>query len=79
MPEGGNEITAARALLETLALEGMLVAGDATHAQVAPAGIIRDRGGDYLLALKANHPLLLAEITTTDALAMAGPRPATTA
>ena len=62
VPEGGNEITAARALLETLALEGMLVTGDAIHAQAATAGIIRDRGGDYLLALKANHPLLLAEV-----------------
>ena len=60
--EAGNEITAARALLETLALEGMLVTGDAIHCQATTAGIIRDRGGDYLLALKANHPLLLAEV-----------------
>ena len=81
VPEAGHEITAARALLETLALEGMLVTGDAIHAQAATAKIILTRGGDYLFALKANHPLLLAEgeayfaapterlaeITTTDA------------
>ena len=30
---GGNEITAARALLETLCLDGVLVTGDALHTQ----------------------------------------------
>ena len=36
VPEGENETLAARALLETLALDGLLVTGDAMHAQRAP-------------------------------------------
>lgn len=59
---GSNEITAARALLETLCLEGALVTADAIHAQAETAALILARGGDYLLALKGNHPLLAAEV-----------------
>ena len=59
---GGNEITAARALLETLCLEGALVTADAIHARAETAALILQRGGDYLLALKGNHPLLAAEV-----------------
>ena len=62
VPAGGNEITAARALLETLALDGLMVTGDAIHCQAATAAIILAGGGDYLLALKGNRPLLLAEV-----------------
>jgi len=62
VPPGGNEITAARALLETLCLEGALVTADAIHAQAETAALILQRGGDYLLALKGNHPLLAAEV-----------------
>ena len=54
--------TAARALLETLALDGLLVTGDAMHAQADTAQVILDRGGDYLLALKANRPAMLREV-----------------
>ena len=64
VPAGGNEITAARMLLETLALQGLMVTGDAIHCQAATADIILAKGGDYLLALKGNHPLLLAEVAT---------------
>ena len=64
VPEGGNEITAARTLLETLALKGLMVTADAIHCQAATAKIICGKGGDYLFALKANHPLLLAEVGT---------------
>ena len=39
-PRTGNEILAARALLETLALDGLLVTGDALHAQAATAEVI---------------------------------------
>jgi predicted transposase YbfD/YdcC len=60
--EGGNETLAARALLETLALDGLLVTGDAMHAQTATAQLVRDKGGDYLFALKANRPAMLAEV-----------------
>ena len=43
---GGNEITAARALLETVCLEGVLVTAGALHAQTATAALILGRGGD---------------------------------
>ncbi|HEY8142347.1 MAG TPA: ISAs1 family transposase, partial [Kofleriaceae bacterium] len=62
VPEGQNETLAARALLETLALDGLLVTGDAMHAHEGTARVILDRGGDYLFALKANRPAMLAEV-----------------
>jgi predicted transposase YbfD/YdcC len=81
--EGDSEILAARALLECLDLSGQLVTADALHCQKETAQVIRERGGDYLLRLKANHPALhgmveeyfadpdlragLATATTTDA------------
>lgn len=55
---GENEITAARALLATLTLDGALVTGDAIHAQAGTAQIVLDRGGDWLFALKANRPAM---------------------
>jgi predicted transposase YbfD/YdcC len=60
--EGENETLAARALLETLALDGLLVSGDAMHAHEGTAQVILDQGGDYLLALKANRPAMLSEV-----------------
>jgi predicted transposase YbfD/YdcC len=60
--EGQNEITAARALLATLARDGALVTGDAIHAQAETAQLVLDRGGNYLFALKANRPAMLAEV-----------------
>lgn len=60
--EGGNETLAARAMLETLALDGVLVTGDAMHTQAATAEVILARGGDYLFQLKANRPAMLREV-----------------
>lgn len=60
--EGGNETLAARALLETLTLEGVLVTGDAMHAQAGTAAVILDRGGNYLFALKANRPAMHRDV-----------------
>lgn len=59
---GENEITAARALLAMLTLDGALVTGDAIHAQAETAQTVLDRGGDYLFALKANRPAMLREV-----------------
>lgn len=59
---GENEITAARALLATLTLDGALVTGDAVHAQAETAQLVLDRGGDWLFALKANRPAMLREV-----------------
>ncbi len=51
-----NEITAIPLLLERLELAGALVTIDAMGTQTAIAETIVRRGGDYLLALKANRP-----------------------
>ena len=51
-----NEITAIPRLLERLELRGALVTIDAMGTQTAIAETIVTRGGDYLLALKANRP-----------------------
>lgn len=49
---GENEITAARALLELLDLNGALVTADPIHCNVETARVILERGGDYLIALR---------------------------
>jgi predicted transposase YbfD/YdcC len=50
-----NEITAIPDLLQLLAIQGCIVTIDAMGCQTAIAAPIQDQGGDYLLALKANH------------------------
>src|SRR3982751_1501083 len=55
--EASNEITAIPELLDQLALENSIVTLDAMGCQTAIAEQILARGADYLLALKANHPL----------------------
>lgn len=57
-----NEITAIPLLLERLALKGALVTIDAIGTQNEIATTILDRGGDYLLALKANRPATLKDV-----------------
>ena len=57
-----NEITAIPALLDQLALQGSIVTLDAMGCQRAIAERILARGGDYLLTLKANHPLAQAAV-----------------
>jgi predicted transposase YbfD/YdcC len=59
-----NEITAIPRLLEHLTLNGALVTIDAIGTQVDIAQAILDGGGNYLLALKANHPLLFKDVET---------------
>lgn len=60
--EKSNEITAIPALLERLELTGALVTIDAMGCQTRIAKAIRDKGADYLLALKDNWPALAAEV-----------------
>ena len=67
-----NEITALPALLQVLALEGCIVTIDAMGCQTAIARTIVDRGGDYVLALKANQPALHDAVATSFAEARAG-------
>jgi predicted transposase YbfD/YdcC len=57
-----NEITAIPVLLERLELTGALVTIDAIGTQTAIAETIVARGGDYLLALKANRPATHADV-----------------
>lgn len=57
-----NEITAIPALLDVLALAGRIVSIDAIGCQPAIARRIRDRGGDYVLSLKANQTRLHEDI-----------------
>jgi predicted transposase YbfD/YdcC len=52
-----NKITAIPELLDRLALRNSIVTVDAIGCQTAIAERILARGADYLLTLKANHPL----------------------
>ena len=56
--EKSNEKTAIPELLATLALEGCIVTIDAIGTQANIAQAIRDRGADYVLAVKDNQPIL---------------------
>jgi hypothetical protein len=61
-----GELTAARRLLaEVPSLEGATVSADAmfTHADIAQS-IVQEKGGDYLLAVKANQPKLQEHVET---------------
>ncbi|MEP6568095.1 MAG: ISAs1 family transposase [Mesorhizobium sp.] len=57
-----NEITAIPLLLERLELAGALVTIDAMGTQAAIAEAVVAKGGDYLLALKANWPATFADV-----------------
>jgi len=57
-----NEIIAARAVLEMFDIKGMLVTADALHCNAKTTRLIVDRGGDYLIALKANRPSMYRDV-----------------
>jgi predicted transposase YbfD/YdcC len=57
-----NEITALPLLLAKLDLSGAIVTTDAMGCQKAIAAQITGQGGDYVLALKDNHPRLHDEV-----------------
>ena len=67
-----NEIVAIPLLLERLALSGALVTIDAIGTQSAIAEKILERGGDYLLALKANRPATFTDVAQFFAAPPAG-------
>jgi predicted transposase YbfD/YdcC len=63
IPEGTNEITQVADLLADVDLTGVVVTGDAAHAQHATAAHIAiERGGAYALTVKGNQPGLLTQI-----------------
>ena len=61
-PEDSNEIAVVPELLKVLALKGCIVTVDAANCQTKNAQIIVERGGDYVFALKENHPALYADV-----------------
>jgi predicted transposase YbfD/YdcC len=67
-----NEIIAIPRLLERLVLSGALVTIDAIGTQTAIAEKILERGGDYLLALKANRPATFTDVAAFFAAPPAG-------
>jgi predicted transposase YbfD/YdcC len=60
--EKSNEITAIPALLELLDISGCIITIDAMGTQHEIAHRIITLGADYVLALKANHPTLHAQV-----------------
>ena len=60
--EKSNEITAIPELLAVLELSGAIVTIDAMGCQREIAAKIRERGGDYVLAVKRNQPTLYERV-----------------
>lgn len=58
----GSEITAFTTLLDGLDLGDVLVTADALHTQRGHADYLHQRGGHYLMTIKANQPTLLARV-----------------
>lgn len=65
LAKDGNEAEAALQLVGLLQLKGCVVTADALHCHRTMADAIRQRGGDYVLALKANQPTLLRDAEAT--------------
>jgi len=55
---GRSEVTAAREIIAMLDLTATTVTADALHGNRQTAAAIRERGGDYVLALKGNRGAL---------------------
>lgn len=63
VPDETNEITQVAALLAGIDLTGVVLTGDAAHAQRATAThVTTERGGHYCLTVKDNQPTLRAQI-----------------
>lgn len=62
--EKSNEITAIPKLLDVLFLKGAIVTMDAMGCQKSIAAKIREKGADYVLALKGNHSDLHEDVQT---------------
>lgn len=72
---GRNETAGALEVLALLSLEGCIVTADALHCHRGMAKTILERGGDYVLAIKANRgPLFKAVVSQ---FARSGKRSAT--
>ena len=61
--EKSNEITAIPKLLEMFCVKGKIITIDAIGAQTDIAKKIKEKKGDYILALKGNHSDLLDDVS----------------
>ena len=61
--EKSNEITAIPKLLRMLKLNGCIVTIDAMGTQKEITAVIQERGADYVLPVKENHPGLFEDIS----------------
>jgi len=61
--EKTNEIPVLRELLAMIDISGKIITADAMHCQKETAKEIIERGGDYVLGLKANQECLYEEIS----------------
>ena len=61
LAQKGGEAEAAIAALELLSLQGMTVTADALHCHRRMTKAIRDKGGDYAIAIKGNQSKLATE------------------
>jgi hypothetical protein len=65
VPEGSNEIPAARELLAKVPVENKTALADALHTQIETAQqILFEGGGDYALTVKANQKELVQTLAT---------------
>jgi len=62
IPDKSSEISAIHEILEDADLNGVTVSIDAIGCQKEITKEVIERGGDYLLALKANQPSLLSDV-----------------
>ena len=62
VPPDSGEVIEAIELIKSLPLDGAVVTGDAAFTFRPIVEVIRERGGDYFLFVKANQPELQAEI-----------------
>ena len=62
--EKSNEITAIPKLLDLLVIEGCIITIDAMGCQKEIAEKIISKDGDYILALKENHPTLYKKVAS---------------
>ena len=60
-----NEIVAIPELLDDIDITDCIITIDAMGTQKEIASRIREDGGDYVLALKGNHPILFEEVKST--------------
>jgi predicted transposase YbfD/YdcC len=60
---GRNETAGALEVLDLLSLKGCIVTADALHCTRAFAAAVCERGGDYVLAIKANRGRLFTAVT----------------